>query len=1097
MSRQSLIDNYFKLKGSPSNTRNKKPDLTPTMSNNVRKRSLSLIKPLTPSKTPKVTEENKNVSDVINLCSDDEDILENSPKKRSPCEDLTQRSNDSEEAISDCSASTIIYSPENPRTPRKFKNLSPSAPGKYKSSTSRKQTKQAQRDQTNRDGQENNNPTQSTENMLDIAIKTEPGTETPKKSTCSFQTPKKTPHSGSTLSSSQSQSSSHKSPSSREKFYSPVRKRSVVKRTSNGPQRHLDMASSTASRILFEDDLFSNACEGMDDKTIFLLEIINKYLNTPSLKCLLSTESQTLLSNCLLVVKPGMRLVCRLYWRREGWFKKEQVTQICSEETDAIDDESFQAMVLSLVENGLLVQSCTNNITFDQFIAILKKDDLVEICKELKMNINSKQSAVEALRSFSKRTSNISNFLTGYTSSNSKRVLNMMSRKAGCCYKLSDAARCTLYNLYLLMYLGMDFSIIRDKRLELMLIYDKIQRETYPIDKNMPLDDASVVFKSKDDFDRYLAAHHIYEDHQSCTEPNDKCNIVKQALRLYQDISEEEMERYTSLPRWLQRFTPASIFIKVLSDGIQDLKRDKQYELAIEILDLMMAQAWFRQHKKAEWYAEKALILHTCLHRYDEAAKVLIEGFKSDLPDEAKECLRPRASRIIRQKNITLHDALRGELMCADVDSSGAILEKSFNSNHIYKQPMERTGKRGKVKFETRRADAREVQEAEEFCIAHYLCTKQFTDGEHWEGRIVNCLFFLLFWDIIYSRAGGAPGVFLSYYQQVPLDLHTEAFYTNRKEAIDTWLEVIEGADEDTLIRIMHDTWKQRPEHEISSLSRGAVSWEQVRGVAACLGGRRVSRVCRRLATNYRHARSGFPDLTLWNVHTKQIKFVEVKTDTDKPSMKQLQWMQYLRTHDIDTEFCYVGGHTTRQRCRVNTHQHSPEAKVKKERKKKAKVKTEPGVKTEPQTEHETEAVINETQMETQVDMNGTETETQTIANGAQIETQTIANGTQIETQTIANGTPIETQTIANESQANSETYSSSDEFESKVKSEPDVETESMVKAHLLSDSGMLILVPLVVMSAVSAMSVLYLYCANRNTKKGYITVNEKPSDDG
>lgn len=48
-----------------------------------------------------------------------------------------------------------------------------------------------------------------------------------------------------------------------------------------------------------------------------------------------------------------------------------------------------------------------------------------------------------------------------------------------------------------------------------------------------------------------------------------------------------------------------------------------------------------------------------------------------------------------------------------------------------------------------------------------------------------------------------------------------------------------------------------------------------------------------------------------------QIKFVEVKTDTDKPSMKQIQWMHYLRDHGADTEFCYLGADTMRQRCRT------------------------------------------------------------------------------------------------------------------------------------------------------------------------------------
>lgn len=75
---------------------------------------------------------------------------------------------------------------------------------------------------------------------------------------------------------------------------------------------------------------------------------------------------------------------------------------------------------------------------------------------------------------------------------------------AGICYKLSDLARTTLYNLYVLMYLGMDFNIIREKKLELMLLHDKTKAETFPVCKDMVVDNASVVFQDKDEFYRQV-----------------------------------------------------------------------------------------------------------------------------------------------------------------------------------------------------------------------------------------------------------------------------------------------------------------------------------------------------------------------------------------------------------------------------------------------------------------------------------------------------------------------------------------------------------------------------------------------------------------
>lgn len=79
-----------------------------------------------------------------------------------------------------------------------------------------------------------------------------------------------------------------------------------------------------------------------------------------------------------------------------------------------------------------------------------------------------------------------------------------MRDKVGPCYKLSDLASETFDKLYLLMYLGMDFSIIREKKLEFTLINDKNITETYPIDKSMDMDNASVVFKTQNEFVRYV-----------------------------------------------------------------------------------------------------------------------------------------------------------------------------------------------------------------------------------------------------------------------------------------------------------------------------------------------------------------------------------------------------------------------------------------------------------------------------------------------------------------------------------------------------------------------------------------------------------------
>lgn len=65
-------------------------------------------------------------------------------------------------------------------------------------------------------------------------------------------------------------------------------------------------------------------------------------------------------------------------------------------------------------------------MTFEELAVVLKAEEIKIICKDLKLKVHSKQDAIEALSSFSRRTSNISSYFTpGNASDNSHRVLRM------------------------------------------------------------------------------------------------------------------------------------------------------------------------------------------------------------------------------------------------------------------------------------------------------------------------------------------------------------------------------------------------------------------------------------------------------------------------------------------------------------------------------------------------------------------------------------------------------------------------------------------------------------------------------------------------
>ncbi|KAJ0174196.1 hypothetical protein K1T71_010342 [Dendrolimus kikuchii] len=702
--------------------------------------------------------------------------------------------------------------------------------------------------------------------------------------------------------------------------YSPLKKRMVIRKTP--VKRNLAKESFIHyPHVPYPDkehEELKSVFKDIDDKTSFLHQIIYKYLHTTELRNLLDGTSQDLLSKSMQLDIPGMRLLCRLYWYKRRWYKLKKLAVI-AEGKQTISSNRIQENLEQLIKQGFItLAERNNNLSFDEYEKLLTAKQCSEICKSLllKCRVSGKKSAMKALSIYCRGKPIYKYFNVGGAnghSSNCDRVLKLMRDKVGPCYRLSDIASETLDKLYLLMYLGMDYTIIREKKLELMLINDKNRTETYPIDKSMNMDNASTVFNTQEEFERYFEAHNIYENLLKQTDPRKKSDIIQDVYEKYKSLAVEETKDYKALPVWLRRFTPAYLYIKIIEKGVEDMKRQEKYQIAVDMLTTLTGQNTFRHHKIGEWYAEKALILHRYIQEYDMAGKTLLQGLQSDIPKALKLALQCRAKQLVNQKNITLEESIR-EQLSSTLEKEPPITETEFTADHIYKQHMDCEGK-GKRKFKTRTENGATVQAAEDYCLTHYIESGQFTDGRHWEGNMITTIFTLLFWDIIYMKLRGYSGIFLTAYQMYPLDMFCSSFYENRKAIIEERLSWIENSTTDVLREEMRKVWDSRPESELSGINRG-VGWERVCEVCECAGARRLARVCRRLATDYGYARSGFPDLTLWNTNTKQIKFVEVKTDTDKPSIKQLQWMRYLKSVGIDTGFCYVGVNTERNKAR-------------------------------------------------------------------------------------------------------------------------------------------------------------------------------------
>ena len=95
--------------------------------------------------------------------------------------------------------------------------------------------------------------------------------------------------------------------------------------------------------------------------------------------------------------------------------------------------------------------------------------------------------------------------------------------------------------------------------------------------------------------------------------------------------------------------------------------------------------------------------------------------------------------------------------------------------------------------------------------------------------------------------------------------------------------------------------------HGVASL----VAWDRLSPVslaalAGCIGGRALSQVLGRLARGHREARSGLPDLTVWDPGSGRARMVEVKGPGDRLSTKQILWVRFLNSVGLPAEVCHV-----------------------------------------------------------------------------------------------------------------------------------------------------------------------------------------------
>jgi hypothetical protein len=199
---------------------------------------------------------------------------------------------------------------------------------------------------------------------------------------------------------------------------------------------------------------------------------------------------------------------------------------------------------------------------------------------------------------------------------------------------------------------------------------------------------------------------------------------------------------------------------------------------------------------------------------------------------------------------------------------------------------------RKRISEEIIRMDPIPGSKVEEMALQYFR--KQGITGFYTENNLWSALFGLACWDIIFMSL---PGVFFHPFQRGPVDLFSDEFRENRKEALDERMEEIRHKrgwkakilgrfDEKKGTANALVSWKKVNRHDLEM----ALEWIPMAHLADILD---------RMARSLPDFRAGFPDLVVFYPGPGNYRLLEIKGPGDQLRSNQKRWLSYFEDKGI------------------------------------------------------------------------------------------------------------------------------------------------------------------------------------------------------
>ncbi|KAI1301342.1 Fanconi-associated nuclease 1 [Halotydeus destructor] len=624
-------------------------------------------------------------------------------------------------------------------------------------------------------------------------------------------------------------------------------------------------------------------------------------LQTENHKHLFNSDDWKQIEGFTSLSVPAQRLYIRLYLRKRRWVRttKLKYPEIAADLTSCLEELRNMKLLLP----GTVI---------DNLEEALNALELVELkmcsktMKDIKPNqLANKTLLMEAITKHVTSNQSIASHFTGKHQSLKDVVLQQVKKVLGSTSYMINDETGQLFSR--MQYLYYPPQVNEDENGQILSheFFNALKVEAgearYP---TYTIKQEANVYRDRDDLIRYHNACSLESRVLTSIEGRKHAFVVTDLLTEAEDGFKDTFQgsyhsHDSSLPPYLRNMTAGHVYVRCVNHIYSVVETMKDYEKAVQMLEALIGQEVYCLHYRGKWYERLVLDLEAHLKQPLEAYNLIQQALKDPHVKLAfRYTLYKRGLRLFkslqkvkkRSNPITLIDCPECDIpKCPEKTIEAPTLSKGVQGRRT-------------VFVSIRKDGTTECLPVEQVSLLYYK-QRGYVEGLHTESTVYHILFGLLFWNIIYSDE--LPDAFRTPHQTLPLDFVSDLFYERRKDVIEKRLTEIRGFTEEDLCFELETAWNDNVGC-MSLINWESISLEHMHQIAICMGTRPIGAICERLCKNFRFARSGFPDLLVWNPMEKTAKAVEVKGPNDVLSSKQILWIDYMNEWGLEAEVCYV-----------------------------------------------------------------------------------------------------------------------------------------------------------------------------------------------